>query len=158
MPLPTGWPPRVATSIRSIRVYLTGTATAAFADNAFLFSQATSANTFIPTPYVPPGQESAVPGWTPTVVPAPPFGGGAGTPGEFNTDPRLNPPIPPPPTPMIWSKSIKITNSGGAILFFSFDGVNIHGQVAANSVFWYWDRYEAGIALQGSTAFVIEAW
>ena len=157
MAFPNGWPPRVATGRRSIRVYITGTATAAFSDNAYLFSQVPSANTFQPTPYVPAGQESAAPGWAPTNLPLPPMGGGR-NPNDAVPDPRLNPAVPPPPVPMIWSNSIKISNNGAAPLFFSFDGVNIHGVVAANTVFWYWNRYEAGIALQGSSAFVVEAW
>jgi len=157
MAFPVGWPPRVASGRRSIRVYLTGTATASFSDNAFLFSEVPHANTFQPTPYVPPGQESAAPGWTPTSLPLPPMGGGQNA-HDANPDPVLNPPVPGPPTPMIWSNSIKITNKGGAILYFSFDGINIHGEVAANSVFWYWTRYEAGISFQGSTAFSCEAW
>ncbi len=158
MAFPNGWPPRFPTNIRSIRVYITGTATAAFDANAYLFYNANAgSNTFTPTPYVPPGQESAAPGWAPTNVPVPPLGTGQ-NPADANPDPVLNPPVPPPPVPAIWSKSIKITNSSANILYFSFDGVNVHGQVAANSVFWYWDRYEAGIALMGNGAFVVEAW
>jgi hypothetical protein len=157
MPYPLGWPPRVASGIRSIRVYIEGVATASFADNAYLFSQVNSANTFTPTPYVRPGQESAAPGWQPTVVPLNPMGGGQ-IPQDANPDPVLNPPVPPPPTPMIWAKSIKISNLSIAALYFSFDGTNVHGQVAPSTVFMYWDRYEAGIALLGLGAFAIEAW
>jgi hypothetical protein len=162
MSFPAGWPPRVATGIRSIRVYITGTATSDFSANAYLFSAVTSANTFTPLPYVPPGQEAAAPGWAATNLGTAagggfPMGGGQNA-NDANPDPRLNPPVAGPPVPMIWSKSIKITNGGGAILYFSFDGVNVHGQVAANSLYHYFDRYEAGIALMGSTAFVIEAW
>ena len=160
MAFPTGWPPRTATGLRSIRVYATGTATASFSDNAILFSQVPNANTFEPLPYVPPGgglMTAQVNLGTPAAGGGFPMGGGQNA-NDANYDPRLNPPVAAPPTPMIWSKTIKITNSGSAILYFSFDGVNIHGQVAGNSVFVYWDRYEAGIAFQGSTAFVVEAW
>ena len=159
MAFPAGWPPRVATGIRSIRVYVTGTATATYADNAYLFSQVTSANTFGATPHVPSGQESAAPGWAATALPAPPMGGGADTPWSANPDPKLNPPVPTQPTPMIWAKAIKITNLDMTnTLLFSFDGTHDQGQVLANSTFWYFDRYEAGIAFKGNGNFVLEAW
>jgi hypothetical protein len=138
-------------------VYITGTATTAFSDNAYLFSQVTSANTFTPTPYVPPGQEAAVPGWAATQIPVPPMGGGQNA-NDAVPDPRLNPPVAGPPLPMIWSNGIKISNTSGTLLLFSFDGVNTHGQVLGNSVVIYWTRFEAGIALKGGGTFVVEAW
>lgn len=156
MAFPAGWPPRVPTSVRSIRVYKTGTATAAYSANAYLFSQITSANTFQPTPYVPPGQEAAAPGWAATAVPSPPMGGGQNA-NDSSADPRNI--VPPPPVPMIWSKVIKVTNSDMSnVLFLSFDGVNDQGQVQPNTVAYYWDRYEAGIAFKGNGAFILEAW
>lgn len=39
MPFPAGWPPRAATSHRSIRFFVGATATANFVDNAFLFAE-----------------------------------------------------------------------------------------------------------------------
>lgn len=39
MAFPAGWPPRTASGQKSLRVYLTGTATADFDANAFLFSR-----------------------------------------------------------------------------------------------------------------------
>lgn len=39
MAFPAGWPPRTASGQKSLRFYLTGTCTANFDDNAFLFSQ-----------------------------------------------------------------------------------------------------------------------
>ena len=39
MALPAGWPPRTASGQKSLRVYLTGSGTANFDDNAFLFSR-----------------------------------------------------------------------------------------------------------------------
>lgn len=157
MSFPVGWPPRVASSIRSVRVYIASVspATGLFSDNAYLFSQVAHANTFQPTPYVPPGQEAAAPGWAATAVPAPPMGGGQNA-NDSSADPRNI--VPPPPVPMIWAKVIRITNLGGAPLYFSFDGTNVHGVVPANTTETYWDRYEAGIALRGSTQFVVEAW
>lgn len=55
MPFPTGWPPRPATTNRSIRFYVAGTLTADYADNAYLFIDGANANTFVPIPYVRAG-------------------------------------------------------------------------------------------------------
>jgi hypothetical protein len=40
MPFPAAWPPRVASGRRSVRFYVTGTATALFADRAFMLLDA----------------------------------------------------------------------------------------------------------------------
>lgn len=69
MAFPTGWPPRRATTNRSIRFYQAGTLTADYADNAYLFIDGVAANTFTPIPYVRAGDTRRV------VV-----GDGAGTP------------------------------------------------------------------------------
>lgn len=160
MAFPVGWPPRPSSGLRSVRVYIApaGAATGLFSDNAFLFSKVAHANTFMPTPYVPPGGERVTVNLgTPTTMSGSPMGGGQ-EPTDSNPDPRMNPPVVPPPVPMLWAKVIRITNLGGAPLNFSFDGTNVHGVVEANAEHTYWDRYEAGIALQGSTHFVVEAW
>jgi len=47
MPFPAGWPPRPASSRRSLRFYATGTASANFEDNAFLFRDANYALVFL---------------------------------------------------------------------------------------------------------------
>lgn len=57
MPFPTGWPAPFPTGRRSIRFLRTGTATANYSDNAFLFIDDAGANPFTPTPYVEPGDE-----------------------------------------------------------------------------------------------------
>lgn len=53
MALPVGWPPRPASSLRSIRFFTSGTTTGAFSDNAFLFKDGAGANTLVPTPDFP---------------------------------------------------------------------------------------------------------
>lgn len=134
---PEGWPPRLPTGKRSIRFYVTGTATANFADNAWLFSQQTGANTYTPLPVVKPGSID------PVSVPNP-----SGT-GRQADDPIA----------AIWSQTIRICNDGGGVLEYSFDGTNIHGKVLANEAFTYRNRFEAGISVRGASAvFRIEAW
>jgi hypothetical protein len=60
---------------------------------------------------------------------------------------------------MIWSSSIKIINKGATPIFFSFDGVNDHGQVSASSELHMTNIYEAGIAIRGAgNDFVVFAW
>lgn len=143
MPFPAAWPPRISSSVRSIRFFKTGTATANFADSAFLFIDGLGANTFSPAPFVAPGSNAVVNN------PATPSGTGSGIPNS----------PPPPVAPMIWSSSIRIHNESSTPLEFSFDGVNVHGIVKQNEAFTYWSRYEAGIAVRGNGAvYRIEAW
>lgn len=97
MPFPAGWPPdNSLASVKSGRFYQTGTGTANFSDNGYLYG-------------------------------------------------RVN-------------GNLFITNSGAALLEFSFDGTVVHGSVPAGTTRLYRDRYEAGIAVRGVTTFVIEAW
>jgi hypothetical protein len=57
-----------------------------------------------------------------------------------------------------WAQAIKIKATGGTIQF-SFDGVNVHGEVAAGETTIYWDRHESGIALRGGGfTYLLEAW
>lgn len=143
MPFPAAWPPRVSSSIRSIRFFKTGTATANFADNAFMFIDAPGANTYTPSPYVAPGS-STVANNPPT-----PYGTGSGIPNS----------PPPPVAPMIWSSAIRIINDGGGVLEYSFDGTNVAGVVKGGEAFAYHNRFEAGICVRGASAvFRIEAW
>jgi len=145
MPFPTGWPPRVASGTRSIRAYVAATATAAYADRAYLWHQLAGANPFTPLPNVRPGEDVSAPDYGgPHVVPPNP----AGT-GQSGDDPE----------PMIWSGSIKIINKGATPIYFSFDGVNDHGEVSANSELHMDNVYEAGIAIRGAgNDFVVFAW
>lgn len=134
MPLPTNWPPRVASGRRSIRYYKTAAATANFSDNAYLFIDGVSANTFTPLPPVTGGS---------TVVPPVPSGTGVASDGS--------------PAAMIWAGTIRVTAVGGDIEF-SFDATNVHGKVLSGTSAIYRDRFEAGIALRGTGSFIVEAW
>lgn len=144
MAFPTSWPPRQSSGIRSIRFYVTGTATSNYTDNGFMFGDAQQARNVTPLPYVPPGGER-----TTVAVPNTPQGGGR--------DPHDNQPTAAPP-PQVWAKSILIVNAGGTDLTFTFDGTNDHGVVKANSERVYRSRYESGIAVKGAGVFSIEAW
>ena len=57
-----------------------------------------------------------------------------------------------------WSKGIRITSAAGGYVEISFDGTNVHGRVDNGAAVEYLDRYEAGIAVRGSGAFIVEAW
>lgn len=139
MPFPAqGWPPRLPSGIRSIRFYKTGTATANFQDNAWLFSEGTTPTTYTPMPVVTPGSNAPV---------AVPNSTGGGTVSASD------------PVPMVWSGNIRISNDGGGDLEYSFDGTNVHGKVKANESLAYRNRYEGGISVRGASAvFRIEAW
>ena len=146
MPFPVGWPPRVTTGIRNIRVFQAGTATANFDDSAYLFIDVTGANTFSVLPVVQSGDDrSRYPTPAPVAVPPPPTGTGESDLGS--------------PKAMIWSSSILIRNTGGGVLEFSFDGTNVHGSLAASASQVYLGRHEAGIAFRGAgVGFEVEAW
>lgn len=139
MPFPAAWPPRVASGRRSIRFFVSGTGTASFEDNAYMFLDGAGANTFTPSPNVPYGSGSAVSNpLTPT--------------GTGNTQA-------PVIYPQIWAGTIRVYNDGSAPLEFSFDGTDIHGRLLGGEVFSYRNRFEAGIALRGNgVAFRVEAW
>lgn len=149
MPFPAGWPPRVPSGVRNIRFFVTGTSTAGFDDNGFLFVDGTGANPYTPLPVVRPGagvSNPMDPG--PHVVPPVPAGTGESRPGEAKA--------------MIWSQEIRITHTGGAgSLEFSFDGTNVHGVVTSTDPVLLMSRAEAGVAIRGSggtPTFRIEAW
>lgn len=161
MAFPASWPPRAASGIRSIRFYATGSATANFSDNAFMFAEMAGANTFVPTPYVPPGGVNVQASIGDLTAPGSPMGGGRSA-YDSNPDPHmLSAPIPPPPLTQIWGKAIRVINGnavGGAAMYLSFDGATVQGVVLAGTDVIYWDRYESGIAIKGSGTFYIEAW
>lgn len=154
MAFPNTWPPRVPSGTRSLRVYLTGTTTALFSDNGFIFADVANANPYTPLPYVAPGGER-----TTVAVPATPWGSGKDN-HDTNPDPAAGPIIAPPPK-MIWCRALLIRAGSGGAVEFSFDGTNVHGSVAASGERLYFDRFEAGIALRGAggtPTFTIEAW
>jgi hypothetical protein len=147
MAFPTGWPPTPAANIRSIRVFVKGTTTAAFADNAWLFHQVPGADPYVSTPEVPYGSSMVV------AVPYTPMGGGPSvTRGVAD------------PEPLLWCGTLRICNDDLAnVLEFSFDGVNVHGRVGPKEQAVYRNRHEAGIALRfpaagAAAAFRVEAW
>lgn len=160
MPFPTsGWPPRPASGVRSIRFFVSGTATANWSDNAYLFIDDAGANTYEPMPYVAPGSTTPVQVGTRT-SPGTPMGGGS--------DPRD---VLPGDTlghvkAQIWANNIRICNDGGADLEFSFavtddmgaGALPVQGVLKPNEQVSYRNRYEAGIALRGAGAFRVEAW
>jgi len=164
MAFPTGWPPRPASGVRSIRFYVAGTATANWSDNAYLFREgvAGTANPYLPTPVVPSG--SSGPGVTAQVgTPAAsgsPMGAGSVVglpPGETSAE-----------VPMIWANTIHIYNDGANDLEFTFTAIDdagatntqVHGVVKSGKDAIYRQRYEAGIAVRSvaGAAFRIEAW
>lgn len=144
MAFPTGWPPRFPSAGRSIRFFKTDTATASYADRAYLFADLAGANPYSPLPEVRPGDDVSAPDYNgPHVVPATP----AGT-GQHGDDPH----------PMIWSEGIQVINKGATPIFFSFDGTHDHGEVPASSQVTM-TRHEAGIAIRGAgNVFTVYAW
>lgn len=244
MPFPVGWPPRLSSGIRSIAFFAEGTATPDYEDNALLFIDGVGANTFEPTPYVPPGGEEFV---TPITSggPGSPLGTGrdardaipynpnvfyrgsglgtsrttfvfaagvvtytdytkkfnqgmvgkemritgatsAGNDGTFlitevvsehiirwdnatgvtedfpvTGEFRMRVLEEAPPKAAIWSDYVLVTNDSATDLYVSFDGVNDHGIVLANTSKLYSHRVVAGIALRSAgegSAYIVEAW
>lgn len=152
MAYPEGWPPRPASGARSIRFFVEGTATADFADSAYLFADDPGANTFLPTPYVAPGGEGTLAEVGTNLVGGSPMGGGRDV-HDASGGVAV-------PHPMIWSHGIAIFNDGGADLEYTFDGTNVAGKVlVTDDPHWYYTRYEAGIAIRGAGAkFRVIAW
>lgn len=152
MPLPEGFPLRPPSSGRSARVYIrSGALTADFADNAWVFSQVAGADPRVAPPVVEPGSQQLVEIGTLT------------NPGPATGSLRRSPPGPEnarDPVPMLYPRTIVVSNDGGGLLEFSFDGTTVHGRVPAGQRYEYKDRHEGGIAVRGAgvTACTIEAW
>lgn len=149
-----GWPPPVSSGVRSIRFFVRGTATLAFADRAYLFADGAGANTFSPLPYVPTGPSGA----TLTTVPKGPVGTGRNVHDATDLGGGSRSAV---IKPAIWSHSIRICNDSSSPneLEFSFDGMNVAGVLLAGETVVYRNRHEAGICVRGSgTVFRIEAW
>lgn len=162
----TGFPARQPSGQTSIRFYVsTTTAGAAFdsAGNSFIFIDGAGANPYTPLPVVRPGDDVSRLGLLGAKVVIPPNPAGTGE-NYLTDDPSL--PIgqghltEPSVKAYIWSHSIRISNTGGNDIEFSFDGVNVHGVVPAGTVREYLSRREAGIAVRAAapTTFRIEAW
>ena len=158
MVFPANWPPALPSGRRSLRFYQTGTASGAFADNAWLFQ---GSMPIIPTPVVEPGSVAPVHVGRPAnagasppegLIPSAPLGTGVASP---NVDGSAGPPA------MSWCQTMRITSLTGD-LEFSFDGETVHGKIvniggAATSAI-YRNRFEAGIAIRGAGVFIVEAW
>jgi len=146
MAFPVGWPPRPASGMRSIRFFTSGTATANFSDNGFLFINGSGANTFTPLPNIEYGSNTTM------TVPLTPQGTGAATVASGMVG---------GPVPLIWAYAIRVCNDGANALEISFDGTNVHGRLLTGEEYTYYKRHEAGIAVRyvgGATTFRIEAW
>lgn len=150
MPFPTGWPPRFPSTVKSLRFYVTGTATANFSDRAYLFGNVATANPYTPLPVVAPGEDVSDPAYGgPHNVAAPPIGTGY-RPGDL--------------APMAWAGTIQIMNYGASKIFFSFDGTTVQGEVppataSGPGTVVMRERREAGIAVNGAgNDFTIMAW
>ena len=136
MPFPTQWPPQPASGNRSIRFFASVTATTVYADNAYIFSQQTGANTYTTIPTIQRGD-------TTTVVNL-----GYMSPGGSATS-------------IVCANTIQITNDGAVDVSVSFDGTNLHGIVKAGETICWRERREAGIAVKttaGTAAVRIESW
>jgi hypothetical protein len=151
MAFPAGWPPRPAEGRRSFRFYVTGTATANFSDNAYLFIDGAGANTITPLPYVAPGSNA------PVSIGTQPTGTGQDVHDANILASSGNQAV---PKSMIWCQTIRLCNDDGAnYLEYSFDGTNVHGKLLKSEQVLYRVRFEAGISVRGTTnAFRIEAW
>jgi hypothetical protein len=150
MAFPVGWPPKPTDTIRSFRFYQSGTTTANFSDNAWLFGDAATVNQ--PLPYVAPGSLA------PVVVPQS-WGGGQ------NPNDAANGVAVPKRT--LVGRFFRIYNDAaagsGAIIEFSFDGTTVHGTVYENSVNEYEDRAESGLCIRtkfgtANSPFRVEGW
>ena len=129
MPYPKSWPPRPPTGRRTLRFFAAGTTTGSYADNAHMFAEQEGASPYNPTPVVAHGSRDVV------SIDSP-MGGGV-----HKGDPEAH----------IWCQNITITNDGAADLYFTFDGVRVHGIVKPGESRRYRNRFESGIAFRSGT-------
>lgn len=149
MPFPDGWPPRATSTVRSFRFFQAGATTADFADNAWLFSSAASANS--PLPYVAPG--STLP-----VVVGPVAGGGRDLHDAHNGQA-----VPVAQFTPRFCRVYNDTAGPNVTIQVSYDGTNVHDEILAGEVHEYEDRHEGGISFRikpthGAAAFRVVAW
>ena len=130
MAYPDAWPPEQSSGRRSLRFFISGTATVSWADRAYMFADQTGATNTTVTPVVVPGTHDTV---------------------NFPNTPMGS---------LAWCGNIKLCNDGtGADLVFTFDGTNIHGVLKKGEQVIYRDRWESGIAVRGaSVPYRIECW
>jgi hypothetical protein len=172
MPYPPEWPPSVSSSHHSLRVFIEGTATADFADSAYLFLEPSTQERAGDPP-----EPSAVFGRTPNIAP-----GEATKPADFGSVVQggittgvweaRNAPVRGrsfvgrptlttlPPPAAAHCTGLSVFNSAMAgVLEISFGGGAVHGRVQPGERRVYSDRHEGGIAVRGAgIAFEIEAW
>lgn len=161
MAFPVGWPPRPSSGVRSIRFCVTGTTTANWSDNAFLFVDDPGANPYLPTPVVQPGSSTVVAVGDRSISGSP-MGAGTSSVGVLPGD------LLGTTKNLIWCNSIRVANRGASVIEFSFGALDdtstlVHGVLVANEAVVYRQRYEAGISLRFPTsgagsAFLVEAW
>ncbi len=135
MAFPIGWPPKPASSNRSIRAFKSSATTTDWADNAFIFSDLPGANTYTAKPVVRAGLEM--------------------TQIDIGTSPSST------SVAQICANTIQVTNDGSVDIEVTFDGTNIQGIVKQSETICWRDRREAGIAVRtasSSSAYRIEAW
>ena len=135
MPFPEGWPPRAPAGYARIRFYRAGMTTAAFQDNAWMFS-AEMAN--LAMPYVAPGSSAPV-NLSPGVI------GGGRDPHDAQGGVAVPVAIATAHFIFVWNNMPTAT---GSILQVSFDGVNVHDEIYDGEVRTYEDRRESGISIR----------
>lgn len=151
MAFPADWIPPVSSGRRSFRFFKEATITNSAYDaaNSVYFKDGQGANTFGVIPTVKAGQANTTGGYQQ---------------GEAINNPTAFPPTPAPLSSAdhIWSATIRITNDGTGVLYYSFDGANDHGKLKSGESLLYRHRYEAGICLRTTAAatvtYRIEAW
>jgi len=132
MAFPPDWPPGATDTVRSFRFFVAATATADFADNAYLYGNFPSANK--PLPFIKAGSS------TPIDVPKA-WGGGKAPEDAYEGVPV--------PTPHYTPRFVIIRNLDPTmVLQVSFDGVNVHDEFPPDTIFAYEDRQEGGIAFR----------
>lgn len=133
---------------RSMRFYIEGTATANYADNAYIFSL-----------------HGMTPGVSGLMVPTQPTVRAGGEVASGNpATPAITSPMggTTPQAAVVAAYAFRIYNDGTDPLEFSFDGVHLHGVVMGGKEALYRQRYEPGICVRGrdstTPTFRIEAW
>lgn len=148
MAFPEGWPPRATSTSRSFRFFQIGTSAAAFSDNAWMFSSASSAN--VATPFVPIGSSEPVHF-------GPVLGGGRNPKDATEVEVPVAQFIPR------FHRVYNDATGPNQSIEVSYDGTNVHDEVLPGEMHEYEDRYEGGISIRtkpthGNAAFRIVAW
>lgn len=132
----------------------TGADSLQFAEPATLFFFG-GAMPIFPTPDVHPGGATTNAFVGDRRAGGSPMGGGMSPSNVVLAQPLL---LQPDTQIMHFSKNIRVRSTAAAVVKISFDGINQHGEVGNNSECIYRERFEAGIAIQGTGTFTVEAW